>query len=82
MSTVLRIENLDKIYRLGEVGTGTLSHDLNRWWHLVEARKIRIQKLAKSTIENPIRKVIMYMHKNINFDVEGESRGHRTKWCR
>ncbi len=30
--TVIKIENLSKLYRLGEVGTGTLSHDLNRWW--------------------------------------------------
>ncbi|MGQ1787117.1 ABC transporter ATP-binding protein [Saccharicrinis sp. GN24d3] len=29
--TVIKIENLSKIYRLGEVGTGTLSHDLNRF---------------------------------------------------
>ncbi|WP_075590624.1 ABC transporter ATP-binding protein [Labilibacter marinus] len=31
MKTVIKIENLSKIYRLGEVGTGTLSHDLNRF---------------------------------------------------
>ncbi|WP_010663454.1 ABC transporter ATP-binding protein [Marinilabilia salmonicolor] len=31
-NTVIKIENLSKIYRLGEIGTGTLSHDLNRWW--------------------------------------------------
>ena len=29
---IIKIENLSKLYRLGEVGTGTLSHDLNRWW--------------------------------------------------
>lgn len=29
---IIKIENLGKLYRLGEVGTGTLSHDLNRWW--------------------------------------------------
>ncbi|WP_296623728.1 ABC transporter ATP-binding protein [Marivirga sp.] len=29
---VLKVENLSKLYRLGEVGTGTISHDLNRWW--------------------------------------------------
>ncbi len=28
--TVIKIEGLSKIYRLGEVGSGTLSHDLNR----------------------------------------------------
>ncbi|MFN0031079.1 MAG: ABC transporter ATP-binding protein [Flavobacteriales bacterium] len=33
MSEVLQIENISKQYRLGHVGTGTLSHDLNRWWH-------------------------------------------------
>jgi len=30
--TVMDIRNLSKLYRLGEIGTGTLSHDLNRWW--------------------------------------------------
>lgn len=29
---VLEVNNLSKLYRLGEVGTGTLSHDLKRWW--------------------------------------------------
>jgi ABC-type polysaccharide/polyol phosphate transport system ATPase subunit len=29
---VLEISNLGKQYKLGTVGTGTLSHDLNRWW--------------------------------------------------
>ena len=29
---ILEIENLSKLYRIGEVGTGTLSQDLNRWW--------------------------------------------------
>lgn len=28
----IKIENVSKQYRLGVVGTGTLSHDLKRWW--------------------------------------------------
>jgi lipopolysaccharide transport system ATP-binding protein len=28
----IKIKNLSKQYRLGSVGTGTISHDLNRWW--------------------------------------------------
>lgn len=32
MSAVIQITNLSKQYRLGSVGTGTLSHDLNRYW--------------------------------------------------
>ena len=29
---ILKAENISKQYRLGLVGTGTISHDLNRWW--------------------------------------------------
>ncbi len=29
---VIRFENISKLYRLGVVGTGTLGHDLHRWW--------------------------------------------------
>jgi lipopolysaccharide transport system ATP-binding protein len=29
----IKFENISKLYRLGEIGTGTLSHDLNRWWY-------------------------------------------------
>ena len=37
--TRLKIENLSKQYRLGQVGTGTLSHDLNRFWHKISGKK-------------------------------------------
>ena len=32
---ILQSDNISKQYRLGNVGTGTLSHDLNRWWHKI-----------------------------------------------
>jgi lipopolysaccharide transport system ATP-binding protein len=35
----IKIENLSKQYRLGVVGTGTLSHDLNRWFTVNILRK-------------------------------------------
>ena len=28
----IKFENISKQYRLGSIGTGTISHDLNRWW--------------------------------------------------
>jgi len=37
--TRVKVENLAKQYRLGEVGTGTLSHDLNRFWHKVRGKE-------------------------------------------
>jgi len=38
MGIILKAENISKQYRLGTVGTGTLSHDLNRWWHAVRGK--------------------------------------------
>ena len=32
MATAIEFNHVGKQYRLGLVGTGTLSHDLNRWW--------------------------------------------------
>jgi lipopolysaccharide transport system ATP-binding protein len=39
MSTVIKVENISKQYRLGQVGTGTISHDLNRWWHQIRGKE-------------------------------------------
>lgn len=35
----IRVENVSKQYRLGQVGTGTLSHDLKRWWALTRGKE-------------------------------------------
>ncbi|MCX8677712.1 MULTISPECIES: ABC transporter ATP-binding protein [unclassified Apibacter] len=32
MNLAIKIENISKLYRLGQVGTGTLQQDLKRWW--------------------------------------------------
>ena len=39
MATAIKIENVSKQYRLGVISTGTLSHDLNRWWATKIMRK-------------------------------------------
>ena len=38
MSSIIQVNNISKQYRLGQVGTGTISHDLNRWWHRVRGK--------------------------------------------
>ena len=45
--TVLKIENLSKLYRLGEVGTGTISHDLNRWFAKVRGKEDPFAKVGQ-----------------------------------
>ncbi len=44
---VLKIENVSKQYRLGLIGTGTLSHDLNRFWHKVRGKEDPYLKLSE-----------------------------------
>jgi lipopolysaccharide transport system ATP-binding protein len=36
---VIKAENISKQYRLGQVGTGTLSHDVNRLWHRMRGKE-------------------------------------------
>lgn len=38
-NNAIEFKNISKQYRLGTIGTGTLSHDLNRWWHLVRGKE-------------------------------------------
>lgn len=35
----IKAENISKQYRLGQVGTGTLSHDLNRFYHKLRGKE-------------------------------------------
>jgi lipopolysaccharide transport system ATP-binding protein len=39
LSTVIKVEGVGKQYRLGQVGTGTLAHDLNRTWHKIRGKE-------------------------------------------
>jgi len=45
---ILRAENISKQYRLGLVGTGTISHDLNRWWHRIRGKEDPYLKVGES----------------------------------
>jgi len=39
LSTVIKVENLSKQYRLGNVGLGTISRDVNRWYQTTIRRR-------------------------------------------
>lgn len=71
-NTAIKVENLSKIYRLGEIGTGTISRDMERWF------KTKILKQ-----EDPFLKIgetndrankgmsdIVYSLQDINFEIE------------
>lgn len=44
----LKAENISKQYRLGQVGTGTLSHDLNRFWAQIRGKEDPYLKIGEA----------------------------------
>jgi len=48
MSIAIKVENLSKQYRLGQIGTGTFTHDLNRWWHTVRGKEDPYLKIGEA----------------------------------
>jgi len=36
---IIEVNNISKQYRLGNVGTGTIKDDINRWWHRVRGKE-------------------------------------------
>jgi lipopolysaccharide transport system ATP-binding protein len=75
--TVIEVENLSKQYRLGSVGTGTLSHDINRWWHLVRGKEDPFLKIGEENNRTTKGESdLVWALKNISFDVkQGEVLG-------
>lgn len=77
MSIILKAENISKQYRLGVVGTGTLSHDLNRWWYKVRGKGDPYLKIGE-TNDRSVKGGSDYVWalKDINFEVkQGEVLG-------
>ncbi|WP_457617999.1 ABC transporter ATP-binding protein [Lutibacter sp.] len=68
---ILKIENLSKQYRLGVVGTGTLSHDLNRWWHKIRGKEDPFLKIGEVN-DRATKGTSDYVWalKDINFEVK------------
>ncbi|MBC8256526.1 MAG: ATP-binding cassette domain-containing protein [Candidatus Marinimicrobia bacterium] len=52
MSTVIKIENISKLYRLGTIGSGTLQNDLKRWWAKINKKEDPFQKIGERNIQN------------------------------
>ncbi|MDU9047569.1 MAG: ABC transporter ATP-binding protein [Candidatus Electrothrix sp. Rat3] len=72
MSSVIKIENLWKEYRLGVIGHGTLREDLQSWW--AEKRGKEDPNAGVSTIQSGSQKQIVADHfwalQNINVEVD------------
>ncbi|WP_452220367.1 ABC transporter ATP-binding protein [Lacinutrix salivirga] len=74
---ILRLTDISKQYRLGLIGTGTISHDLNRWWHKVRGKEDPYLKIGESNDRSTKGKSdYVWALKDINFEVkQGEVLG-------
>jgi len=67
----VQFNNISKQYRLGTIGTGTLSHDLNRWWARMQGKEDPFLKIGQ--VSNDLsRNDSMYVWalRNINLGVD------------
>ncbi len=74
---VIQVQNLSKQYRLGEIGTGSLAHDVNRWWYRIRGKEnpyLKIGEVNDRTVQSDNDYV--WALKDINFEVkQGEVLG-------
>lgn len=73
----IKFENISKQYRLGLVGTGTIAHDLNRWWHVVRGKDDPYLKIGEVNDRSAkASSKYIWALKDITFDVkQGEVLG-------
>jgi lipopolysaccharide transport system ATP-binding protein len=73
----IKVEDVGKLYRLGEVGTGTLSQDLKRWWAINRGKEDPFAKIGE--VNDRTQKGdsdYVWALKNISFEVkQGEVLG-------
>lgn len=68
---VLDIENVSKQYRLGKVGTGTLSHDLNRWWASIRGKEDPYLKIGETNDRSKKgSSEYVWALRDVNFQIE------------
>lgn len=71
MESVIKIEELGKLYQLGTIGTGTLSRDMEKWWARMRGKEDPFLKLGeindrtKSQNEN-----FVWALKDVSFEVK------------
>jgi lipopolysaccharide transport system ATP-binding protein len=71
MSKTIKVAQLSKAYQLGEIGTGTISNDLKRFWASVRGKEdpfLKIGEVNDRTVKGTSN--VVWSLKDINFEVE------------
>ena len=75
-NVVIKLENVSKQYRLGNVGTGTLSHDLNRFFAKIVGREDPTMKVGVANKLDTIDGRYVWALQDVNLEIcDGEVLG-------
>ncbi len=78
MQTVIKVENLSKAYQIGQIGTGTISRDLERFWSTrIRGKEDPFLRIGETNDRSTKGKSnIVWSLKDINFEVnQGDAVG-------
>jgi lipopolysaccharide transport system ATP-binding protein len=77
MPLAIKIENLSKAYQLGEIGTGTLSRDLERWWARMRGKEDPFLRIGESNDRTVVgTSDVVWSLRDINLEVnQGDALG-------
>lgn len=71
MAKAIKVEGISKQYRLGQIGTGSLAHDVNRFWHIIRGKGDPYTKIGD--VNDPTQKgntEYVWSLKDVSFEIE------------
>lgn len=73
----VKVEDLSKMYQLGEIGTGTLSRDIERWWSRIRGKEDPIMQIGEENDRTSVGKSdIVWSLRDVSFEVaQGDAIG-------
>jgi lipopolysaccharide transport system ATP-binding protein len=67
----IKVEDLSKLYALGQIGTGTISRDLERWWANVRGKEDPFAKIGQANDRTKKSESnFVWSLQDINFEVQ------------
>jgi lipopolysaccharide transport system ATP-binding protein len=71
MPTAIQVQNLSKAYQLGEIGTGTISRDLERYWAKLRGKEDPFLRIGETNDRSKKGESdIVWSLKDINFEIQ------------
>jgi lipopolysaccharide transport system ATP-binding protein len=69
--TVIKVENISKLYQLGDVGSGSVNNDLKKWWAKIRGKEDPFEMIAEKNDRTAKgNSDYVWALKDVNFEVQ------------